>query len=86
MIEVGVQGGAALITQGDQSRHGVLVTVIVPVYNAASFIYRALNSVLKQTHRKFEAIVVDDGSTDNTAEIVKAFTELDTRVQLLHAT
>ncbi|MBD2440127.1 glycosyltransferase family A protein [Nostoc sp. FACHB-110] len=60
-----------------------LVSVIVPAYNAARFIDRTLNSILSQTYKNTEVIVVDDGSEDRTSEIVELFAQQDSRVILL---
>ena len=51
------------------------VSVIIPTYNRAKLIGRAIQSVLNQSYRDFEIIVVDDGSTDNTEEVVKSFND-----------
>lgn len=50
-----------------------LLSVVVPVYNAASFIGEALESIVSQTYCPIEIIVVDDGSTDGSAEVIRSF-------------
>ena len=57
------------------------ISVIMPVYNASAFLREALDSVLQQTFSDFELLVVDDGSTDNSVEIVKSYH--DQRVRLI---
>jgi glycosyltransferase involved in cell wall biosynthesis len=51
------------------------VSVIIPTYNRAHIITRAIQSVLDQTYKDFEIIIVDDGSTDNTESVVKSFND-----------
>lgn len=53
--------------------HDVLVSVIVPCYNGAAFLEEALRSALAQSYREVEVVVVDDGSTDSSAEIARRF-------------
>jgi glycosyltransferase involved in cell wall biosynthesis len=60
-----------------------LVSVIIPAYNAEAFIGRTLESVLSQTYKNIEVLVVDDGSQDRTGEIVESFAQQDSRVTLL---
>lgn len=61
----------------------IQVSVVIPAYNAAGSILETLNSVLMQTEQRFEIIVADDFSTDNTAELVAGVAAADTRVRLL---
>ena len=55
-------------------------SIITPTYNRAALLSRAIKSVLNQKYKNFELIIVDDGSTDNTEEIVKRFSQSDSRV------
>lgn len=59
-----------------------LVTIITPTYNRAAFLPKAIESVLEQTHRSFEFLIVDDGSTDNSAEILDHYATRDSRVRI----
>lgn len=57
------------------------ISIIMPTYNRGYCIERAINSVIKQTHRDWELIIVDDGSTDNTEEVVNTYKrELGTKL------
>lgn len=60
-----------------------LVTVIIPTYNAEKYIERSLNSVLNQTYDKVEIIVVNDGSTDSSEEIVNNYCLLYPNIRLI---
>ena len=61
-----------------------LVTVIVPIYNSDNYLYHCINSILKQTYRDIEVILVDDGSTDSSGEICDNLAKKDKRVRVLH--
>lgn len=59
-----------------------LVTVIVPVYNVEKYLVRCVNSIISQTYKNLEILLVDDGSTDKSGEICDSFT--DGRVKVFH--
>lgn len=61
----------------------IAVSVIVPVYNAAKYLPQCLDSICNQTLQNIEIICVDDGSTDNSLEILERYAEKDSRFQLL---
>lgn len=62
-----------------------LVSVIIPAYNAEAGIEKAIQSVLEQTYSKIECIVIDDGSEDQTREIVDSLAEKDQRIIVCHS-
>lgn len=59
-----------------------LISIIVPVYNRASVIEECIHSVLIQSYRNWEVILVDDGSTDQSLEICRVMSEKDNRIKL----
>lgn len=59
------------------------VSIIIPSYNREKLIGETLNSVLKQTYTHWEALVVDDGSEDQTCQVVKAYSAEDNRIKLI---
>jgi len=59
------------------------VSVIIPTYNRADLLPRAINSVLNQIFQNFELIIVDDGSTDNTRQVVEEFQKKDKRIKYI---
>jgi glycosyltransferase involved in cell wall biosynthesis len=59
------------------------ISVLLPVHNAGRFLRAAVASILAQTHRDFELIAVDDGSTDASGRILDAFAATDSRVRLI---
>jgi len=60
-----------------------LVSIIIPVYNAEKYLRECLESILNQTYRNLEIICVDDGSTDNSAEIITEYQINDSRIRLI---
>ena len=63
-----------------------LVSVIVPVYNAEPFLRRCVESILSQTYRQLEVILVDDGSPDDSGVICDQYAQLDARIRVIHQT
>lgn len=60
------------------------VSVVMPVYNAENTVQRAIKSVIDQTYRNLELIVVDDGSTDNTGKLLDIIEKTDSRINIIH--
>ncbi len=60
-----------------------LVSIITPCYNGSKFISQTIDSVLAQTYPHWEMIIVDDGSKDNSAEIIREYTQKDQRIKLI---
>ncbi|MBO4374847.1 MAG: glycosyltransferase family 2 protein [Lachnospiraceae bacterium] len=63
---------------------GVSVSVIIAIYNAEKYLKRALDSLMQQTHKRFEIIFVEDGSTDDSKAILARYSAIDDRIRVLH--
>ena len=62
--------------------HNPLVTVLMPVYNGEKYLEEAIKSILNQTFKDFEFLIINDGSTDNSVKIIESFN--DPRLRLIH--
>lgn len=62
----------------------MLFSIVVPAYNSAWFLRKCVDSVLAQSYSRFELILVDDGSNDDTWNICRAYSEADPRVKAIH--
>lgn len=60
-----------------------LITVVVPIYNREKYLHETMESILNQTHKNLEIILVDDGSTDNSLRIARYYERLDKRVKVI---
>ncbi|MBR5233560.1 MAG: glycosyltransferase family 2 protein [Clostridia bacterium] len=61
-----------------------LISVIIPVYNVEKYIDRSISSVIEQSYKNIEIILVNDGSTDNSGNICDTFAEKDCRIKVIH--
>ena len=73
-----------LLSLGTQM-HEIPVTIIMTVYNTGRHVESALRSILDQSHRRLEVMVINDASTDNSLDILKEIAAKDTRVRLFHS-
>lgn len=61
-----------------------MVSIIVPIYNADKYLKRCILSIINQTYRNIELLLIDDGSTDNSAKICDSFAQKDPRIKVIH--
>jgi len=61
-----------------------MISVIVPVYNSEKFLPRCINSIVNQTHKDFELLLIDDGSKDSSANICDEYAMKDSRIRVFH--
>ena len=60
-----------------------LISVVVPFYNCEKYLTRCIDSLLAQTYKKIEILLIDDGSTDQSVFICKSYEEIDVRVRVI---
>ena len=60
------------------------VSIIVPIYNTEKYLPRCIDSILGQTYKDFELLLIDDGSTDNSGKICDEYAEKDSRIRVFH--
>lgn len=68
----------------DDTKTLPLISIIVPVYNVIDYVEKCLDSICRQSYTKLEIVVVDDGSTDGSAEICDAYAAKDNRIKVIH--
>lgn len=61
-----------------------LISVIIPVYNVEKYLKRCIESVLNQTYKNLEIILVDDGSKDKSGQICDEYSKKDERIMVIH--
>ena len=61
-----------------------LISVIIPVYNVEKYIRYCLDSVINQTYKNLEIIIVDDGTKDSSGEIAEEYAVKDSRIKVIH--
>ena len=61
-----------------------MISVIVPVYNAAPYLDQCIESIVKQTYTDWECILINDGSTDKSGEICDKWGKFDSRFRIIH--
>lgn len=61
-----------------------MVSIVIPAYNAAKYIYNCVSSILNQNYQNFEIIIIDDGSTDDTLRICQSMADTQKKIRILH--
>ena len=61
-----------------------LISVIIPIYNSSKYLHKCINSVLEQSYKNLEIILIDDGSTDDSGNICDEFSKIDDRIHVIH--
>ncbi len=73
-----------MLMRGNEAKQMTAVSIIIPVYNVAKWIDQCIESVVNQTFKNFEALLVDDGSTDGSDEKCDEWAKRDQRIRVIH--
>lgn len=63
-----------------------MISIIVPVYNSSKVLEKCIDSILAQTYKSFELILIDDGSSDESGKICDKYADIDDRLRVYHRT
>lgn len=61
----------------------IVISIITPSYNSAQYIGRTIDSILQQTYKNWELLIIDDCSTDNSREVIQSYVNQDARINLI---
>lgn len=59
------------------------ISIVMPVYNTKEFVGKAIESILNQTFKDYEFLIIDNGSTDGSGEVIDRYATMDSRIQVL---
>ena len=79
-----IGGVQSQISENNKSVNRPLVSVVIPVYNVEKYLRECVDSVINQTYRQIEIILIDDGSTDSCGDICDKYALIDSRIKLIH--
>ena len=69
---------------GGETLNNELISVIVPIYNSEQYLAECIDSIVGQTYKNLEIILVDDGSTDSSGKICDEYAKKDNRIRVIH--
>lgn len=70
--------------ESEVMEYGIKISVVVPIYNVEDYLKKCIESIVNQSYRNIEIILVDDGSTDKSPEICDYYAEVDNRIYVIH--
>ena len=79
-----VVGVGIVMVAGKKLKEWSMISIIVPVYNVESYLRKCLDSILDQTYRDLEILVIDDGSTDGSGKVCDEYAGKDDRIKVFH--